>query len=239
MSPLDDLLKGLGSRSLPGIALGLARVQRLLDLLGNPETRLPPVIHVAGTNGKGSLIAYLRAIFTQAGYRVHQYISPALVRFNERILLNGEEISDAQAAQYLQQVREAVAAQPVTEFEAITAASLLAFAAHPADVLLLETGMGGRLDATNIVPEKILAAITPVSIDHAEFLGNTISAIAAEKAGIMQPGVPCVIGPQTPEGLKTLVQAARAKGCALRCFGEQWRVEAAKDAFFFRDERGE
>ncbi len=204
---IEALLGRLASPKLATIDLSLARVSALLGALGNPQDRLPPVIHVAGTNGKGSLLAYLTAIFQAAGYRVHRYTSPHLVRFNERIMVAGNDISDEALLPLLERVCAATASYPVTFFEATTAAAFLAFAETPADVVLLETGLGGRLDATNMVQSPILTAITPISMDHTEYLGNTIAAIAGEKAGIMKPHVSCVIGPQKDEALSMIENA--------------------------------
>ncbi|MCZ6607648.1 MAG: Mur ligase family protein, partial [Alphaproteobacteria bacterium] len=164
------------------IDLSLDRIERLLARLGNPERRLPPVVHVAGTNGKGSVVAFLRAILEAAGYSVHAYTSPHLVRFNERVRLAGGDISDEALAALLEECEKANAGELITFFEITTAAALLAFARAPADVLLLETGLGGRLDATNVVPRPALTVLTPVSIDHQHFLGETLAEIAGEKA---------------------------------------------------------
>ena len=187
---IATLLDGLNNPSLPGIDLSLTRMVQLLAALGNPEKQLPPVIHLAGTNGKGSTLAFLKAIYEAAGYRVHAYSSPHLVRFNERIVLAGQEISDDYLLQLLERITEVAKDIPVTFFEATTAAAFLAFAEHSADVVLLETGLGGRLDATNVVARPIAAIITPIDYDHMEFLGETLGAIAAEKAGIIKDGVP-------------------------------------------------
>lgn len=168
----------------------------VLDDLGNPHLSLPPVVHVAGTNGKGSTIAFLRAMLEAAGYRVHVYTSPHLLCFNERIRLAGTIISDAGLAALYDEVDRVNAGRAITFFEFTTALAFLAFARHPADIVLLETGMGGRLDCTNVVPKPAACAITKISFDHMEYLGETLPMIAAEKAGIMKRGVPCVIGAQ-------------------------------------------
>lgn len=215
------LLEKLNHPSLPGIELSLGRMQALLALLGNPHAKLPPTIHVAGTNGKGSTIAFMRAMLEAQGKRVHAYTSPHLVRFNERILLAGEAISDEMLLTYLERVDAAVRKQPVTFFEATTAAAFMAFAEHPADVLLLEVGMGGRLDATNLVT-PVISVITPIGRDHEEFLGTGLATIAAEKAGIMKPGVACMVGAQAPEALGVLKQCAEAVGAPLFAHREAW-----------------
>lgn len=216
------LLEGMNHPSLPGIDLSLTRMEQLLAALGNPERRVPPVIHLAGTNGKGSVLAFLRAIYQAAGYSVHAYTSPHLVQFNERIVLNGHEIADDVLEPLLARVSALARDIPVTFFEATTAAAFLAFAEHPADVLLLETGLGGRLDATNVVPAPAMTVITPIGFDHMEFLGGTMETIAAEKAGIIKPGVPCIVGAQTEAVQKVLARAAYAKRAPLLVQGVGW-----------------
>ncbi len=222
--------------SLPGVALGLERVLGVLGALGNPQDRLPPVIHVAGTNGKGSLIAYLCAVFLDSGYLVHQFSSPVLERFNEYILLENKEIKDDYIIDILKRIKNNLNDYSITNFEAITLAAFLAFSEKKADVLLLETGMGGRLDATNVVTKPLLTAITPISIDHAEFLGASVAAIAAEKAGIIKPGVPCVVGPQLPEAMRVIEEKARALHSPLWRFGAEWDVEEVGDGFIYSDD---
>lgn len=218
-------LAALNHPSLAAIDLSLARVQALLAALGHPERRLPPVIHIAGTNGKGSTLAFLRAIYAAAGYRVHAYTSPHLVRFNERIVLSGSEISDAYLLELLQRVRVAAETIPVTFFEATTAAAFLAFSEHSADVLLLETGLGGRLDATNMVAHPLATILTPVEDDHREFLGETLAEIAAEKAGILKRGAPCFVGAQRPEAREVIKRAARTLDVRLVLHDRDWRYE--------------
>jgi dihydrofolate synthase/folylpolyglutamate synthase len=227
MHPNPDiraLLERLHHPSLTEITLGLERVQTLLNALGNPEKKLPPVIHVAGTNGKGSVCAYLTAIFQHAGLTVHRYTSPHLVRFNERILLADTQINDNDLQRYLEQIAALANAHPATFFEYTTAAAFLGFAETEADVCILETGMGGRLDATNIIPNPLLTIITPISMDHMDFLGNTLEKIAAEKAGIMKDGVPCIIAPQPPNALHILKETARSENTPLRVYGEDWHI---------------
>jgi len=197
------------------IEFGLTRVYELLKRLDNPHLKLPPTIHIAGTNGKGSTQAFLRAIFTEAGFAVHSYISPHLVEFNERINLAGKDISDDFLNEILRECKSAADADPaipVTFFEGTTVAAFLAFSRIKADVLLLETGMGGRLDATNVLPEVLCSIITPISIDHQEFLGNSLKEIALEKAGIIKKNCPTVIGKQSPEALKVLLDKAKEIG---------------------------
>jgi len=202
----DAILDRLSRLHPKAIDLSLDRIQSLLDDLGNPETRLPPAIHVAGTNGKGSVVAYLRAILEAAGHRVHAYTSPHLVRFNERIRLAGTEISDADFTAVLEEVETVNAGRPITLFEITTAAALLAFSRVQADVLLLEVGLGGRLDTTNVVNTQIASVITPISMDHMGFLGDTIEKIAFEKAGILREDVPAIIGPQA-DTVRAVIEA--------------------------------
>lgn len=222
--PVEQFLSRLQHPVMAGIDLKLDRQLRLLSLLGSPHKRLPPVVHVAGTNGKGSLLACLHSILETAGYRVHRYTSPHLVRFSERIVVQGKPIEQARMMNILQYVAPVLQTQPATFFEATTAAAFLAFAETPADVLLLETGMGGRLDATNVVDKPVLTAITPVSFDHMQFLGNKLSSIAAEKAGIIKHGVPCVIGRQPKEALLVIEKAAGALAAPLFRLGCEWEV---------------
>jgi dihydrofolate synthase/folylpolyglutamate synthase len=231
---IDALLRRLVSKRLAVIDLSLDRITSLLAALGNPERRIPPAVHVAGTNGKGSLVAYLTAIMQAAGYRVHRYTSPHLVRFNERIMVADNEIEDDQLMDALARVETIAESCPVTFFEATTAAAFLAFAETPADIVLLETGLGGRLDATNVVRSPLLTAITPVSMDHMDYLGDRLAGIAAEKAGIIKRGAVCVTGPQTPEVMPVLEEAARAAGARLFRFGQEWAAEARASGFHYR-----
>jgi dihydrofolate synthase/folylpolyglutamate synthase len=209
------------------IDMSLARVERLLQALGSPQDALGPMIHVAGTNGKGSTVAYLRAIAEAAGLKVHAYTSPHLVRFNERIRVAGDLIDDAALASLLAEVERANDGAPITFFEITTVAAFLAFARTPADITLLEVGMGGRLDATNVVREPAVTVITPISFDHMEYLGDTLSAIAGEKAGILKPGVPAVIAPQPAEAAAAIAARATACGAPLFRAGHEWRFDAS------------
>ncbi|WP_374443687.1 folylpolyglutamate synthase/dihydrofolate synthase family protein [Stella sp.] len=206
------------------IDLSLGRIRRLLDVLGRPHETLPPVFHVTGTNGKGSTCAYLRAVLEASGRRVHVFTSPHLVRFNERIRLAGELISDDALVALLEEVEAANAGEPITFFEIVGAAAFLAFTRVPADALVLEVGMGGRLDATNVVAKTAASIVTPVSLDHMAFLGDTVAAIAREKAGILKPGCPGIIGPQTAEAAAVIERHAAAVGAPLRRFGREWSV---------------
>jgi len=204
------------------IDLSLDRVERLLAALGHPERRLPPVVHVAGTNGKGSLVAFLAAMAKAAGLAAHVYISPHLVRFHERITVAGRMIDDDALVALLEECEAANAGAPITFFEITTAAAFLAFARARADLCLLEVGLGGRFDATNVIAKPALTAITPVSIDHVGFLGDTIAKIAFEKAGILKPGVTAVIGRQEDAALAVIEARAKEVGATLRVFGRDY-----------------
>ncbi len=200
------------------IELGLSRVYQLLERLENPHLKLPPTIHIAGTNGKGSTLAFLRAIFAESGLKIHTYTSPHLVNFNERIALAGEEISDDFLNEILRECKEAAEKSPpipVTFFEGVTVAAFLAFSRVKADLLLLETGLGGRLDATNILPKVLCSVITPIDFDHEEFLGNRLEKIAFEKAGIIKKNCPVVIGKQKEEVLRVLENQASILNCKI------------------------
>jgi dihydrofolate synthase/folylpolyglutamate synthase len=224
------------------IDLSLGRIQRLLAALGNPERRLPPVIHVAGTNGKGSTVAFARAILEAADKRVHVYTSPNLVRLNERFRVartgGGKFVEDDELADVLTECEAKNGDTPITVFEIETAAAFLLFTRHPADFLLLEVGLGGRLDATNVVEDPLASVITRVSLDHREFLGDTIESIAAEKAGILKPGVPGVIASQMREALAVIErQAARVKA-PLSIAGESWTATEERGRLVYQDDDG-
>ena len=219
------------------IDLSLGRVEGLLAALGNPQDRLPPVVHIAGTNGKGSTLATLRACLEAGGWSVHAYTSPHLVRFHERIRLAGKLIEEQRLVDLLEECERANRGAPITYFEITTAAALLAFARTPADYVLLETGLGGRLDATNVVRRPAATAITPISLDHQGFLGDTIAAIAGEKAGIIKPGSPAVIGPQPPEAARVFDARGGEIGAPLLRFGREWRCEADHDGMRYQGPR--
>ena len=221
MSALDPVLARLTALHPKLIDLKLDRVLRLLERLGRPERRLPPVIHVAGTNGKGSTIAFMRAMLEAAGRRAHVYTSPHLVRFNERIVVAGEMLADGELLVLLGECERANEGRPITFFEITTAAAFLAFSRAPADVLLLEVGLGGRLDTTNVVERPAVTAITPVARDHTQFLGETLAAIAAEKAGIVKPGVLLALAPQQEEARAVILAKAAAAGAPVY---DDWRV---------------
>ncbi|WP_090062912.1 bifunctional folylpolyglutamate synthase/dihydrofolate synthase [Celeribacter neptunius] len=220
------------------IDLVLDRVWRLLDALDHPERSLPPVIHIAGTNGKGSTQAMIRAGLEAAGKKVHAYTSPHLARFHERIRLAGELISEDALMQVLEECERANGGEPITYFEITTVAGLLAMARTKADYTLLEVGLGGRLDATNVIETPELTIITPISIDHTQFLGETLTEIAREKAGIIKRGVPCIVGPQPDEALDVIEATAARLGAPLLRYGQEWHVWEENGRLIYQDERG-
>ena len=242
MSPVDSILTRLLALHPKRIDLSLGRIERLLTALDHPERKLPPVIHVAGTNGKGSTTAFLRAILEAAGLRVHVYTSPHLVNFNERFRLGavgeGRLVSDAELSKALEDCEHANGGEPITVFEITTAAGFLLFAQNPADVLLLEVGLGGRLDATNVIDTPLASIITPVSIDHTEFLGDTLEKIAAEKAGVIKAGAPVVVAAQHRDALAVIErQAARLKA-PIRIAGENWTATEERGRLVYQDDNG-
>jgi dihydrofolate synthase/folylpolyglutamate synthase len=224
------------------IDLSLARIQRLLARLGNPERRLPPVIHVGGTNGKGSTIAFMRAILEAAGQPVHVYTSPNLVRLNERFRIGraggGKLVGDDELADVLSACERSNGEAPITVFELETAAAFLLFASHPANVVLLEVGLGGRLDATNVIERPLASVITRLSLDHRDFLGDTIEAIAAEKAGILKPGVPAVVQYQVREAIAVIEHQARRIKAPLAVAGEAWTATEERGRLVYQDDDG-
>ncbi|WP_353396804.1 bifunctional folylpolyglutamate synthase/dihydrofolate synthase [Pseudophaeobacter arcticus] len=220
------------------IDLTLDRVWRLLERLDNPQDKLPPVIHLAGTNGKGSTQAMIRAGLEGWGKSVHAYTSPHLARFHERIRLAGELITEQHLTEVLDECYATNGDESITYFEITTVAALLAFARTAADYTLLEVGLGGRLDATNVIAQPALTVITPISIDHEQFLGDTLTKIATEKAGIIKRGVPVVVGPQPDEALEVIEATAARLGAPLIASGQQWHVSQERDRLVFQDERG-
>lgn len=220
------------------IDLSLDRMHRLLAALGNPERVIPPVIHIAGTNGKGSTHAMIRAGLEAGGARVHTYTSPHLAQFRERIRLAGTLIEDDALADLLAQVEAANDGQPITFFEITTAAAFLAFARTPADFTLLEVGLGGRLDATNVIDAPRLTVITPVSIDHTQYLGETLPLIAAEKAGIIKPRVPVIVGPQDDDALRVIEARAMGLSAPIVAHGQHWMIQPERDGMVFQDDHG-
>ncbi len=234
----DIILKRMMSLHPKIIDLTLGRMWRLLGALGNPERRIPPVIHIAGTNGKGSTQAMIRAGLEGAGHKVHAYTSPHLARFHERIVLAGEVISETTLIDLLKECETANGDAEIPFFEITTCAGILAFSRVEADYTLLEVGLGGRLDATNIIDVPRLCVITPVSIDHTGYLGETIEEIAGEKAGILKRGVPCIVGPQCDAALAVIEAEAAKVGARLLVHGQDWHVWEENGRLVFQDENG-
>lgn len=234
----DALLQRMMAFHPKIIDLTLDRVNRMLAALGHPEARVPPVIHIAGTNGKGSTQAMIRAGLEAAGKRVHAYTSPHLAWFHERIRLAGELISEDALSALLDECIAANGGEEITFFEITTCAAFLAFSRVPADYTLLEVGLGGRLDATNVVARPALTILTPVSIDHQQYLGETLAEIAGEKAGIIKRGVPCVVGPQMEEGLAVIESVATRLGAPLLVHGQHWHVTSERGRLVYQDESG-
>jgi len=239
---LDELIARLSGLHPRSIDLGLDRMRALLARLGHPERRLPPVIHVAGTNGKGSTIAYLRAILEASGLRVHVYTSPFLVRINECYRLGrnggGALVGDDELRAVLEHCEQANNGEPITIFEIETAAAFCLFAQHPADVVLLEVGLGGRLDATNVIDAPLATIIAPVSMDHTEFLGSSLAAIAGEKAAIIKRNVPVVCAEQAPEAMAVIEAQANRMRAPLHAAGQQWHVGVERGRLVYQDDRG-
>jgi dihydrofolate synthase / folylpolyglutamate synthase len=220
------------------IDLSLERMHRLLARLGHPERDVPPVIHVAGTNGKGSCVAYLCAIIEAAGLRAHCYTSPHLVKFHERIRVAGALIGEAELVALLEECEQANGDEPITFFEITTAAALLAFARTSADYLILEVGLGGRLDATNVIERPAACCITSIGLDHQQFLGETLDLIAREKAGILKRGVPCVVGRMPEEARLAIEDVAQRVGAPLTIADQEWQAYAQHGRLVFQDENG-
>ena len=240
--PIDAIVARLTALHPKRIDLSLDRIERLLAALDHPERKLPPVIHVAGTNGKGSTIAFLRAILETAGKRVHVYISPHLVRFNERYRLGqpgeGVLVSDAELSATLEECERVNAGAPITVFEITTAVGLMLFARHPADVLLMEVGLGGRLDATNVVEHPLATIITRIAIDHTDFLGPTLDKIATEKAGILKRGTPAIVAAQARDALAAIERQAAKLNVPLKIAGEDWTATEERGRLVYQDEAG-
>jgi dihydrofolate synthase / folylpolyglutamate synthase len=239
---LGDLRQRLSALHASRIDLGLERMQRLLQRLDHPERKLPGVIHVAGTNGKGSSIAYLRAILEAGGLRVHVYTSPYLVRINESYRLGrnggGVLVNDDELRSALLHCERVNQGEPITTFEIETAAAFCLFAQHPADVVLLEVGLGGRRDATNVIDTPLASVITPIGVDHTDFFGGAVAEIAAEKAGIIKRGVPVICAEQPPEVAAVIGQQARCMQASMHAAGEGWHVNVERGRLVYQDERG-
>ncbi|WP_291833838.1 folylpolyglutamate synthase/dihydrofolate synthase family protein [Brevundimonas sp.] len=231
---MDPISERLRARHPQRIDLSLDRMRVLCAALGEPQHRLPPVIHVAGTNGKGSTVALLRAIAEAAGLKVHVYTSPHLVRFNERIRLAGELITDEALNGILDRIE--VVASEATVFESTTAAAFVAMSETPADLAVIEVGLGGVLDATNVIERPLLSLITPVDLDHAEFLGTSLRGVAVEKAGILKPGARGLIARQDPEAMEAIEAAALAVGAPLTVMGVDFDAWAERGGLAFQDQ---
>jgi dihydrofolate synthase/folylpolyglutamate synthase len=226
-----------------GFDLSLDRISRLLDRLGNPQDRLPPVIHIAGTNGKGSCAAFSRALLEAAGYRVHVHTSPHLVHWHERYRLaaegGGRFVEDAVFADAIARVARANGGETITVFEILTAVTFLLFSEHPADAAVIEVGLGGRFDATNVIPNPAVSVIMPVSLDHQAYLGDRVELIAAEKAGIIKGGCPVVVGAQESEtALAVLVETAERLGCPVSVYGQDFLAYGENGRLVYQDEDG-
>jgi len=237
-APLGEVIARLSALHPVKIDLSLDRMHRVLERLGHPERKLPPVIHVAGTNGKGSTIAYLRAMLEAANLRVHTFTSPYLVRVNECFRLGGVLVGDDELRAALERCEQANAGGPLTVFESKTAAAFCLFSDNPADVVLLEVGLGGRLDSTNVIEKPQASVITPVSMDHTEFLGNTLAAIAGEKAGIIKRGAPVVCAEQADEAMAVIEAQAQRMRAPLFAASQQWHVSIERGRLVYQDDRG-
>jgi dihydrofolate synthase / folylpolyglutamate synthase len=239
---IGELIARLSALHRSRIDLGLDRMHRLLAQLDHPERKLPPVIHVAGTNGKGSTVAYLRAMLEAAGLRVHVFTSPWLVRINESFRLGkvggGVLVSDGELRAALEECERVNAGAPITFFEIKTIAAFWLFARHPADVLLLEVGLGGRLDSTNVIDEPAATVLTPIGMDHMDFLGDTLASIAAEKAAIIKRGVPVISAEQEPEAMAVIEARSRRMAAPLFAAGESWHVNVERGRLVYQDDHG-
>ncbi|MFA7439677.1 MAG: bifunctional folylpolyglutamate synthase/dihydrofolate synthase [Sphingomonadaceae bacterium] len=232
---LDRLLRAAGQQRITGVDLTLERIERLLTRMASPHRKLPPVLHVAGTNGKGSTVAYLRAALEASGHQVHVFTSPHLVRVNERIRLAGTLVSNADLSEALAEVLRYNGSQPISFFEVLTAAAFLLFAATPADAVLLETGLGGRLDTTNVIEQPLVTGISQIAFDHMATLGPTLRHIAAEKAGIAKRGVPLVTQKYPQPVAAAVAEVALPRGARLRVRGEHWDAAVYEGQLVFRE----
>jgi dihydrofolate synthase/folylpolyglutamate synthase len=235
---LDALLQAAYALHPVEIDLSLERLERLLSRLGNPHRKLPPVFHVAGTNGKGSTVAFLRACLEASGRRVHVYTSPHLIRFNERIRVAGQVIEDEALAELLREILAKNGGQPITFFELTTALAFLAFAREPADACIIEVGLGGRMDATNVIETPLVTGIAQLGLDHQQWLGATILDIAREKAGIAKKGVPMVISRYPKAVTGRIAEVAGVAGAALHIRGDDWDAAVYEGALHYRDAAG-
>src|SRR5689334_8695753 len=239
---MDAVLARLLALHPKRIDLSLDRIQRLLTALDNPQRRLPPIIHVAGTNGKGSTIAFMRAALEAAGKTVHVYTSPNLVRVNERFRLGraggGRLVDDAELGETLMECEAKNAGAPITVFEMETAAAFLLFSRHRADITLLEVGLGGRLDATNVIESPVASVITRLSLDHREFLGDSLAQVAAEKAGILKAGVPAIVAAQDRDALAVIERHAARLRAPLQIAGENWTATEERGRLVYQDQDG-
>lgn len=238
MASSDTILERLFELHPKLIDLELTRIERLLDALGRPQDKLPPVIHIGGTNGKGSALAYLQAMFEASGKRVHTYTSPHLVHFHERIVLAGERISEDDLKGALETCETANGGAPITHFEITTAAAFLAFSKVPADVLLLEVGLGGKFDATNVIEKPVATVLTPINLDHQHFLGNSLEEIALEKSGIAKTDVPLIVGPQEALVETLLDDVAHEVGAPTFFYGQEWQAYEEHGRMIYQDEQG-
>jgi len=243
MALSDEILTRLLELHPKSIDLSLERLERLLATLGHPEKHLAPVIHLAGTNGKGSVLSYMRTSLEAAGVTVHSYTSPHLVRFHERIRLGvnkgvSEHIDEYHLSALLEECEKANAGHPITFFEITTAAAFLAFARHEADFVLLETGLGGRLDATNVIDQPALTILTSIDMDHQQYLGDTLEEIAIEKAGILKPDVPCIVATQKSASLSTIETLAAKKQSPLLISNQDWQAFEQHGRLVYQDEAG-
>ena len=235
MAKYDKVLKRLEVLHPKQIDLSLGRILKLLKKLGDPHLNLPPTIHVAGTNGKGSTIAFLRSIFENNNYKVHTYTSPHLINFNERIRVNSQIIDNENLIELLEECEFYNKNNPITFFEITTAAAYLCFSRKKADILLLETGLGGRFDATNVISDKICSVLTPISMDHMTFLGTSIKSITREKVGIFKKNTPAIISPQTIEALEVIENEASKKNIKLFKYGSDWEIiKKGREKFLMR-----
>ncbi len=234
----DTILLRLTTLHPKRIDMVLDRIERLLSALGHPERKLPPVIHVAGTNGKGSVCAFARAMLEAQGLTVHAYTSPHLVHFRERIRVSGELIDEGELCATLEECERVNDGEPITFFEITTAAAFLAFSRHPADVAIIEVGMGGKTDATNVVPRPVASIVTPVGLDHQEYLGATLADIAADKAGIIRARVPLIVGPQDDVPRDVIIRRADALGAPVSVFGQDFFAHQEHGRMVYQDEAG-